>query len=464
MEKQEHKSKWDELAREIGADISPETERREQAVSTTTDSPTSAPKRPEPTDDAVRPPLPKKQAANWNMLAGELGLPPIPEDEPVAVERPPQAEQRPVLRESLTPSPKADREEQIEEQESSTPQREQARERSDRGERGGRGGQPRDSQRQDGERPGQRRGAGRGRREEGGDGREVSGRGRSQRGRGRQESGRGRDETRGGRDEQQRRREPRESRERDEQRSMEFTEEVQEVTEVESIQIESTPAPPAEPPAKSPAVSLWHKIFGSPAEQTAKMPEPAPSEPAWNDDLYSESSTVSRDELFAATGEEELVAGEFDDMATRGERTDFAEGEAPSDELKRGRSRRRRRGGRGRKPGERQSERAAAPLQQESEGIEDLGVELDVDDDADDSATFEDGADPLGSDLDIDDGDGEPAELGGRRGSAAQRAIPSWDEAIGFIVDTNMQSRSQRRPAPRSGSGPRGRSRGRRKN
>jgi hypothetical protein len=48
-----------------------------------------------------------------------------------------------------------------------------------------------------------------------------------------------------------------------------------------------------------------------------------------------------------------------------------------------------------------------------------------------------------------------------------QRAIPSWDEAIGFIVDSNMQTRSERRSPPRSGSrdnGPRGRSRGRRKN
>jgi hypothetical protein len=45
-----------------------------------------------------------------------------------------------------------------------------------------------------------------------------------------------------------------------------------------------------------------------------------------------------------------------------------------------------------------------------------------------------------------------------------QRAIPSWDEAIGFIVDSNMQARSQRPRQPRSGSreGGRGRSRGRR--
>jgi hypothetical protein len=42
-----------------------------------------------------------------------------------------------------------------------------------------------------------------------------------------------------------------------------------------------------------------------------------------------------------------------------------------------------------------------------------------------------------------------------------QRSIPSWDEAIGYIVDSNLQTRSQRRPSSQSGS-QRGRSRGRR--
>jgi hypothetical protein len=96
-------------------------------------------------------------------------------------------------------------------------------------------------------------------------------------------------------------------------------------------------------------------------------------------------------------------------------------------------------------------------LQQESEGIDDLGVELDSDDD-------EDGSDFGSGQLDTEDGDADTADIGGARGSAAQRASPSWDDAIGFIVDSNMQSRSQRRPAPRSGNGPRGRSRGRRRN
>ena len=39
MEKQESKSKWDELAREIGADVSPDVERREEAALAGVESP-----------------------------------------------------------------------------------------------------------------------------------------------------------------------------------------------------------------------------------------------------------------------------------------------------------------------------------------------------------------------------------------------------------------------------------------
>jgi hypothetical protein len=466
MEKQEFKSKWDDLAREIGAEVSAETEQREQTVFAVSESVTSQAKAEE-VEEIARAPLPKKQAADWNQLAGELGLPPVSYEEPVAEEQP-QAEERPVFRESLTPMSRSDRgeseeREEREEREPVLPRREEGRDRGDRGERGGRGGERQQSQRGDRERSGRQRG-GRGRRDDGGRGREESGRGRDEsargrgnRGRGRDEAGRGRDDSRGDRDEQRRSREPRETRERsdrDDQRYMEFSEEVQETTEVESMQIESTPPPAPEPPPKSPAVSLWHKIFGSPAEQTAKLPEPEPSEPAWNDDLRSESPAPVFDETFG-TPSEELAGGEFDDMSSRGERTIDEEEDASAEDRKRGRSRRRRRGGRGRRPGERREERSAAPLQPESEGIDDLGVELDGDDDADIA--------DLGSQLDDEEGDGDTADVGGRRGSAAQRAIPSWDEAIGFIVDSNMQSRSQRRPAPRSGNGPRGRSRGRRR-
>ena len=70
-------------------------------------------------------------------------------------------------------------------------------------------------------------------------------------------------------------------------------------------------------------------------------------------------------------------------------------------------------------------------------------------------------------DMDSDDSNSVATGAGISRSAALQRSIPSWDEAIGFIVDTNMQSRSQRRPPSRSGSrdnGSRGgRGRGRRK-
>jgi hypothetical protein len=72
----------------------------------------------------------------------------------------------------------------------------------------------------------------------------------------------------------------------------------------------------------------------------------------------------------------------------------------------------------------------------------------------------------LGNEYDADENsDGDHVAATGSK--LAQRTIPSWEEAIGFIVDTNMQSRSQRRPTSRSQSrGPssHGRSRGRRKN
>jgi hypothetical protein len=67
------------------------------------------------------------------------------------------------------------------------------------------------------------------------------------------------------------------------------------------------------------------------------------------------------------------------------------------------------------------------------------------------------------SDLGDDEDDDEVGADGSRSRSVLQRAIPSWDEAIGFIVDTNLSARTQRRPPSRSGprdNGGRGRSRG----
>lgn len=77
--------------------------------------------------------------------------------------------------------------------------------------------------------------------------------------------------------------------------------------------------------------------------------------------------------------------------------------------------------------------------------------------------------DAIVDDEDDADGDGSDAVVAGAgmsRSAALQRSIPSWDDAIGFIVDSNMSQRTQRRPPSRpSGreNGSRGRGRGRRK-
>jgi ribonuclease E len=135
--------------------------------------------------------------------------------------------------------------------------------------------------------------------------------------------------------------------------------------------------------------------------------------------------------------------------------------EADDGERKRGRSRRRRRGGRGRKSGDRPAqERSSSPQPREPLREDEFGVEFDdVVEDEDEPALIGNGTDVAdGDEIDMDD---EGGSSSGK--SAAQRAIPSWDEAIGFIVDSNMQSRSQRRPPSRSdsrGNSSRGRSRG----
>jgi hypothetical protein len=64
-------------------------------------------------------------------------------------------------------------------------------------------------------------------------------------------------------------------------------------------------------------------------------------------------------------------------------------------------------------------------------------------------------------DLDIDGGDS--SDSSGRETPAGHKSIPSWDEAIGMIVDTNLATRTDRRrssPQQSRGGGPaRGRSR-----
>jgi ribonuclease E len=214
-------------------------------------------------------------------------------------------------------------------------------------------------------------------------------------------------------------------------------------------------AQPREEPPKPAAVSLWHKIFGAPAEPTAKFAEPSEdaTEPAEEFVAREESRDMGiRDEIRSLSGEDVLAEGFIDEM----DRAEEPESDESSDtERKRGRPRRRRRGGRGRRSGPRDGERSRdEPRSLQPRDSLESGDDFDDLDVMEPDDEFAEALAPAGQFTADENSDGaadDGSDLG--RGKAAQRAIPSWDEAIGFIVDANMQSRSQRRPPSRSQSG-----------
>jgi ribonuclease E len=401
MEKQEFKSKWDELARDLGADISPEIEQREQAMSTPMSE--SAP-RPADHGGTVAPPLPKRAAADWDKLAGELGLPPGEPSPPPAPVR--TEEHRPASRSTATPVGDVSR--------PPAPERQHREQR-----------ETRDLQHQ---RPPRR------------------------------ESREGRAESHG--KHRERPRHPRDRREPRERPPLSAESEPETMLEADAPPV----APPPEP-AKPAAVSLWHKIFGASTEQTTKFSDAqeAAAEPYADSQIREEPLAESAEEIRSFSGTEVQAAGFVGDLVRDDESSDDADDEAVR-ERKRGRPRRRRRGGRGRR-----SERQSDSQQPATHAREPNRDALSIGDDFDDLNI----AEPSDTDTDnaFDGAFGEDANSDGEhlvetdndRSKAAQRTIPSWEEAIGFIVDSNMQNRSQRRP-PTRGNSPRGRSRGRRKN
>jgi ribonuclease E len=214
---------------------------------------------------------------------------------------------------------------------------------------------------------------------------------------------------------------------------------------------------------------LWHKIFGAPAEPVARVVETQEevAEISESEVSYEAHDEFARSEVRSLSGDE-VIASEFVDEAVEGATS--TDDEREQSEQRRGRSRRRRRGGRGRKSGGRSREgRAAEPQVHEQGGDDQLGPEFDdLTDDEDDFPQDDslDTSSSLNGESDVEDSDDERSPAHSRALSASQRAIPSWDDAIGFIVESNMQNRSQRPSRPRSDSrgGPsRGRSRGRRK-
>jgi hypothetical protein len=439
MEKQEAKSKWDELARQLGAEVSPETEQLVEAGPAPPSDPVSLVRASSEADVEYVPPAPKRPAAGWDNLANEFGLP-LPEqqdpdvDEVIPISKP-VVESRDV---------DADR-----------PRRDRSV--SDRRERYDK----------------RRESTGRGR-ERGDRGRESTERGRESSGRGRESSERGRGASEGRRESRGRRGERSHKRgeSRDRRDTGDRSEEIPEAqsperdapTTQELEREEQKPARVEPPSVLGPAVSLWHKIFGSPADQSAKIEEI--------------SSRQDEQEVASDSRNEQSMIGDvaiereraIDDLVEMPARDEFEqpvepgfEGEQPEEgerRPRRPRRRRRGRGGKGEPPSDRGSRADRRPHR--ADGVEsrdeiDRGADDEDDTDLDVSTDDEDGIGDEGDST--DDG----ASRSARSRAALQRSIPSWEEAIGFIVDVNMQSRSQRRPSGTSGPS-RGRSRGRRKN
>jgi ribonuclease E len=174
----------------------------------------------------------------------------------------------------------------------------------------------------------------------------------------------------------------------------------------------------------------------------------------------------ARDEVFAdldARDEEQpLVPPELDvdplagidtfddELDAEGGDEDSEAASRPSDEEsgeRRGRRRRRRRRGRGRK----ESPEAAESDSEGESGDNVAGGWGSATSQSEDRSAD---SDTLGSD---DEGDEEFAGISDKN---SHRAIPTWDEAIGYIVTVNMESRAKnpgRSGAPRGGRGRRGR-------
>lgn len=134
-----------------------------------------------------------------------------------------------------------------------------------------------------------------------------------------------------------------------------------------------------------------------------------------------------------------------------------ASGEEPRE--RKGRRRRRRRGsGRGRdkeraagEPGARPSREASADPLDEGDRIDDRVMDADDEDEPED-----DDVDSIGMGEALSDDEGD-ADSDGVVDKNSHRAIPAWEEAIGYIVSVNMESRAKNPKA----SAPRGRGRGR---
>jgi hypothetical protein len=443
MEKQEAKSKWDELVRQLGAEVSPESEQLvETGPPPPSDPVSSLARASSEADDENRPLVPKRPAAGWDNLANEFGLP-VPEEPAPIVEEVASASKQVIEpRDVDADRPRRDR--------SGPERREKYDERRESSRRG---------------------------RESSAQARESSERGREPSARGRGASDRDRDATERRRGSSSRRtershqrREPRDRRdidprgERDNQSAESTSLDRDASSAVQHEREEQKPESAEQPSMLAPAVSLWHKIFGSPADQSAKLEEIS-SRPDDQESISDGREEQSKTRDFALDRDrsvDDMAEASAQDELERPIEPGIDSEQSERDERRPRRSRRRRRGrgGKGepvsggapragRRPHRAREMEAGGELDRSADDEDDSNLDLSPDD--------ENGM--------ADEGDSSEAgeSRSARSRAALQRSIPSWDEAIGFIVDVNMQSRSQRRQSGGSGS-PRGRSRGRRKN
>lgn len=220
-------------------------------------------------------------------------------------------------------------------------------------------------------------------------------------------------------------------------------------------------------------MSLWHRIFGLPEQQVKKITEgPASDEPADAEEsretVRSDSATTYRDEVVEESSYVEEV--EFDEPGPRETSEEPASEE--EGEPRRRRPRRRRRGRGGRKSeeagdrekrpsrdGERSAEVEPKSGPRRHAAPDDMDLDDDEEEDLDSNFLDEDEADD-----ESEVGEGEEKRDPGKTVPLSHRNIPTWEEAIGVIVDANSQTRSERKRSPhppsRGGSARGGRARG----
>jgi hypothetical protein len=456
MEKQEAKSKWDELVRQLGAEVSPEIEQRVEAGPAPPVEPVSISTRASREEGALQPPAaPKRPAAGWNDLAHEFGLPPAPEPEVPALEETVAVPKQVVPHAAGAERPQherpgGDRRERYDKRRESRGESRQSREE---------GREPREEGREPREQSRGSREQSRGSRKEN---RDASHKQREPRDRRRpssnfRERNEGREEDAAMSETSQ----PKRDAPRPERDAPQPTRQVRE---------EPKPEPVEERPKPGPAVSLWHKIFGSPADQSAKLDEIStrPDDATTTGDADVEQSLFRDEPTERDRDVDERVEPRERDEFERGSDTELDSEQREEGQQRPRRSRRRRRGRGGKSESGSEAGHRTRRSRQRSDEPHDDGDDVADSADDEDELGFDDALEPSTGDA-VDTDDVEGGENGNQRSArraALQRSIPSWDEAIGFIVDANMQSRSQRRPAGPAGSrggSPRGRSRGRRR-